>query len=253
MCIVNTILVFPQQPHEVAPGDQPDIIVLPKKGNRAPSKTAEEVRSIVTQYLSKEPYWTDTKEDLLRMFHPKSLSNATQEFKKKTGDTTITANELYVRFMGFLKNEETKLPKRTTLWNKNTTHALQELITPYLQKHHIPWSKITKELNKKIEGKFSHKQVRERCVNYIDPALNWSPLEKQEKITILTYVKDHGTHWVKIKQLLKKNRSELFIKNWFYSFITLLKAHPYPISPVPEKAGPPTPSSPRHFEEWLWA
>ena len=196
------------------------------------------IQDIVRQYLIKESYWTDQKENLLQSIvstsRPKTWYDITHQYQQKTGDI-ITAHELYVRFRGILTNSKPGYKPKSP-WDECATDMIQKLVAPYVKNQEtIRWKNLTEQLNKKTHGTFTPKQVRERYINYLDPSLDWSPFEKKEKIKILTYTQTHGAHWAKITQLLEKKRSEYSIKNWLTCFINLLQKNSHEIPYQPAK------------------
>lgn len=61
------------------------------------------------------------------------------------------------------------------------------------------------------------KQCRERWVSVLDPALNRSPWTLEEIENVYSIVEKEGTSWSRVSELLGTRRSELMIRNMYYS------------------------------------
>ena len=93
-------------------------------------------------------------------------------------------------------------------WTKEEDTIILELYNKYGRR----WSYIAKSLNGR-----NGKQVRDRYINILDPALNKSSFSTEEDNEIMKYYLIHGTKWAKIAQELNMNRSPDMVKNRFYS------------------------------------
>ena len=105
-------------------------------------------------------------------------------------------------FCGLKKSQrKTRRP-----WN------LQEdqLITSLIEEHGLNWNLIAIKINVQRTGK----QIRERYLNILDPAIDASRWKEEEDELLLNLFKTYGRQWCKLSKLMK-GRTETMVKNRF--------------------------------------
>jgi len=75
------------------------------------------------------------------------------------------------------------------------------------------WALIAQELPGRIG-----KQCRERWRNHLNPSIRHDPFTEEEDQTIIRLVKELGTRWARISELME-GRTENAIKNRYYCFL----------------------------------
>ncbi|CAD8095844.1 unnamed protein product [Paramecium primaurelia] len=94
-------------------------------------------------------------------------------------------------------------------WNQEEDTKLVQLVAQEGKN----WTKLARH----FQGR-TGKQIRERYLNKLDPALNFVPWTEQEDQEIVKYYNQYGAKWSVVASHLK-GRSENMVKNRFYSHI----------------------------------
>ena len=82
------------------------------------------------------------------------------------------------------------------------------------------WSMVSQS---GFNGKRSGKQCRERFLNHLSPEIQKRPWTKEDDDLLFDLNKRHGNKWSDIGKIL--NRSDLSVKNRYYSTLRKLKRH----------------------------
>ena len=133
----------------------------------------------------------------------------------------------------FEMEEERRNGNAKASWSEEEDALLVEAITKVADevakaRRGPVWSKVSEMCNMNRTGK----QCRERWVNHLDPALDWSPWREEEDAHILREYAEWGSCWARIAKGLE-GRSDNMVKNRFAS--SLFKQFGMLESPRPAK------------------
>lgn len=78
-------------------------------------------------------------------------------------------------------------------------------------------SKDWVEVARKIGKGLTEKQCRDRYLGFSNPSLNHQPFSAEEDKMILSLKKEYGTKWKKIASVMNTNRSNIMIRNRYYT------------------------------------
>lgn len=153
-------------------------------------------------------------------------------FKHIEPDTELKTPLLFIKptvnkHLDAVKNKKRRqLPKsddsnkRFKYWTEEQTQILENCMK---KNPSMSWT----EISKLIPGK-NGKQVRERWINVVNPAINRQQLSQEEKNKIINLVKIHGKKWVLISKKINNGRTQNHIKNFYNSYLlTTLKKNDF--------------------------
>lgn len=86
----------------------------------------------------------------------------------------------------------------------------------------LDWIQIAKTMG----GGLTERQCRDRYMGFLNPKLNTSPFTRQEDLMILDLHKKVGNKWKHIAKEMKTNRSNIMVRNRFYSLSKKIEYYP---------------------------
>lgn len=75
------------------------------------------------------------------------------------------------------------------------------------------WTEVAKRIGKGL----TERQCRDRYLGFLSPALSNRPFTADEDKAMVDLVKTYGTKWKKIAEVMKTNRSNIMVRNRYYT------------------------------------